>query len=70
MEIDFVGAFELEYGWMVDFTRIISMSVTNVCDGTIAECVKIVLVRADTVRGLYPRRACNPTAEKTVAIVN
>ena len=23
MEIDFVGAFEIEYDWMVDFSRII-----------------------------------------------
>ena len=23
MEMDFVGTFELEYGWMVDFSRII-----------------------------------------------
>ena len=23
MEMDFVGPFELEYGWMVDFSRII-----------------------------------------------
>ena len=23
MEMDFVGAFELEYGWIVDFSRII-----------------------------------------------
>ena len=23
MEMDFVGAFELEYGWVVDFSRII-----------------------------------------------
>ena len=25
MEIDFAGAFEHEYGWMVDFSRIIKL---------------------------------------------
>ena len=27
MEMDFVGAFELEYGWMVDFSIIITFSL-------------------------------------------